>query len=59
MAQLNEALPHADYVLIAAPETRETKHLIAAEQIAHMKPGARSLNVARGTLLDETALIAR
>jgi D-2-hydroxyacid dehydrogenase (NADP+) len=58
VAQLNEALPHADYVLIAAPETRETKHLIAAEQIAHMKRGARLLNVARGTLLDETALIA-
>jgi len=55
--QLNEALPSADYVVIAAPETSETKHLIGAEQIARMKRGARLINVARGSLLDEAALI--
>jgi len=57
ISQLNEALPHADYVVIAAPETPETKHLIGAKQIAQMKRGARLINVARGSLLDETALI--
>jgi D-2-hydroxyacid dehydrogenase (NADP+) len=57
ISQLNEALPHAHYVVIAAPETPETKHLIGAEQIAKMKRGARLINVARGSLLDETALI--
>jgi phosphoglycerate dehydrogenase-like enzyme len=56
-SQLNEALPPADYVVIAAPETSETKHLIGAEQIARMKRGARLINVARGSLLDESALI--
>jgi phosphoglycerate dehydrogenase-like enzyme len=56
-SQLNEALPPADYVVIAAPETSETKHLIGAEQIARMKCGARLINVARGSLLDEAALI--
>jgi D-2-hydroxyacid dehydrogenase (NADP+) len=56
-SQLNEALPLADYVVIAAPETSETKHLIGAEQIARMKRGARLINVARGSLLDESALI--
>jgi phosphoglycerate dehydrogenase-like enzyme len=56
-SQLNEALPSADYVVIAAPETSETKHLIGAEQIARMKRGARLINVARGSLLDEAALI--
>src|SRR6266404_4744349 len=56
VSQLNEALPHADYVVISAPETSETKHLIGAEQIARMRRGARLINVARGTLLDETAL---
>lgn len=56
-SQLNEALPSADYVVIAAPETSETKHLIGAEQIARMKRGARLINVARGSLLDESALI--
>jgi D-2-hydroxyacid dehydrogenase (NADP+) len=58
IAELNEALPHADYVVIAAPETPETKHLIGAKQIAVMKRGARLINVARGSLLDESALIS-
>lgn len=55
--QLEEALSHADYVVIAAPETIETRHLIGAPQIAKMKPGARLINVGRGSLLDESALI--
>jgi phosphoglycerate dehydrogenase-like enzyme len=55
--QLEEALPHADYVVIAAPETAETRRLIGAAQIARMKPGARLINVGRGSLLDEAALI--
>ena len=58
VSQLNQALPHADYVVVAAPETAETKHLIGAEQIARMKRGARLINVARGSLLDEAALIS-
>jgi phosphoglycerate dehydrogenase-like enzyme len=57
ISQLEEALPHADYVVIAAPETSETRHLIGAAQIARMKPGARLINVGRGSLLDESALI--
>ncbi len=56
--QLEEALPHADYIVIAAPQTPETRHLISAEQIALMKPGARLINVGRGSLLDEAALIS-
>jgi phosphoglycerate dehydrogenase-like enzyme len=57
VAQLEEALPHADYVVIAAPETAETRHMIGAPQVAKMKPGARLINVGRGSLLDEAALI--
>ncbi|MGB9464691.1 MAG: D-2-hydroxyacid dehydrogenase [Candidatus Acidiferrum sp.] len=56
-SQLEETLPHADYVVIAAPETIETRHLIGSAQIARMKPGARLINVGRGSLLDEIALI--
>jgi phosphoglycerate dehydrogenase-like enzyme len=56
-SQLEETLPHADYVVIAAPETSETRHLIGAAQIARMKSGARLVNVGRGSLLDEKALI--
>jgi len=57
VAKLHEALPEADYVVVAAPETAETKHLIGAPELAKMKPGARLINVGRGSLLDETALI--
>ena len=56
-AKLHDALPDADYVLISAPETLETKRLIGLAQIARMKDGARLINVARGSLLDEAALI--
>ncbi len=56
-AQLHEALPGADYLLVCAPETAETKHLIGAAEIARMKRGARLINVGRGSLLDEGALV--
>jgi D-2-hydroxyacid dehydrogenase (NADP+) len=58
VARLHEALPDADYVLLCAPETAETKHLIGAAEITKMKRGARLINVARGSLLDEGALLA-
>jgi phosphoglycerate dehydrogenase-like enzyme len=56
-AKLHDALADADYVLISAPETFETKHLIGAAEIARMKRGARLINVGRGSLLDEAALL--
>jgi len=55
---LNTALPEADYVLLCAPETSETQRLIGPEQFSRMKRGARLINVGRGSLLDEAALIA-
>jgi phosphoglycerate dehydrogenase-like enzyme len=57
VAQLDEALPQADYVVLAAPETPETNQLMDAARIGKMKRGARFINVARGSLLDETALL--
>jgi phosphoglycerate dehydrogenase-like enzyme len=56
-ARLHEALPEADYVVISAPETAATKHLIGTAEIAKMKRGARLINVGRGSLLEEEALI--
>src|SRR6266403_1547387 len=56
-AKLHEVLPEADHVLIAAPETAETRHLIGAAEIAKMKRGGRLINVGRGSLLDEAALL--
>jgi phosphoglycerate dehydrogenase-like enzyme len=54
---LNEVLHEADYVILAAPETPETQRMIGAAQLAAMKPTAFLINVARGSLIDEAALI--
>ena len=58
VSQLHEVLPEADYIVVSAPETQETKHLIGAREIALMKSTARLVNVARGSLVDQAALIA-
>jgi phosphoglycerate dehydrogenase-like enzyme len=57
VSELHQVLPYADYVLIAAPETPDTHHLIGAPELARMKANARLVNVSRGSLLDETALL--
>jgi len=57
ISRLSEALPQADYIVLAAPETPETHHMIGAAQLAQMKPTAYLINVARGSLVDEAALI--
>jgi len=49
-------LGRCDYVVLCAPLTPTTRHLINAERIARMKDGAYLLNVSRGPLLDESAL---
>jgi phosphoglycerate dehydrogenase-like enzyme len=58
ISQLHEVLPQADYVVVSAPETSETMHLIGAPELSRMKPSARLINVARGSLLDQSALLA-
>jgi phosphoglycerate dehydrogenase-like enzyme len=58
ISQLHEVLPQADFVVVSAPETSETKRLIGAPEFARMKPSARLINVARGALLDQSALLA-
>jgi len=56
-AALPELLRWADYLVLALPLTAETRGLIGAEQIALMKPTARLVNVGRGDLVDEPALV--
>jgi phosphoglycerate dehydrogenase-like enzyme len=56
--ELKAALPSADYVILAAPETPETHHLIGAEELGAMKRSAILVNVARGSLVDQAALVA-
>jgi phosphoglycerate dehydrogenase-like enzyme len=54
---LNQALRLADYVIIALPLTRETHHMFGREQFEAMKPTSRLVNIGRGPIVDEPALI--
>lgn len=47
-----------DWVVLAAPATSETRHMIGADELAAMKEGAMLCNIARGTLVDQVALKA-
>lgn len=50
-------LSEANYVVIATPLTRETKGMIDAEVLRSMRPDAYLMNIARGTIVDEPALL--
>lgn len=54
---LEAVLAGSDYVVISVPHTRETDGLIGPVQLAAMKDGAVLINVARGQIVDEGALI--
>jgi gluconate 2-dehydrogenase len=54
---LDALLQRADFVCVAAPLTPETRHLIGAPQLTRMKPTAFLVNIARGPIVDETALL--
>lgn len=53
---LEDALPEADFVVLACPLTPATRGLIDAAALARMKPAAFLVNVARGAVVDESAL---
>jgi phosphoglycerate dehydrogenase-like enzyme len=50
-------LPDADYVVIATPLTSETKGMIDAAALRSMRPSAYFINIARGAVVDEAALL--
>ncbi len=57
--RLQDVLSESDYVVLAVPLTTETHHLIGAEELALMKPGAALINIARGEVVDwDAQLIA-
>lgn len=56
ITSLNGLLEMADVVTLHVPQTPATFKMIGAEQLARMKPGARLINAARGTVVDIDAL---
>lgn len=60
--QLVDSLPRllasSDHVVVAAPATAATRHMINADSLAHARPGLHLINVARGSLVEQEALHA-
>jgi phosphoglycerate dehydrogenase-like enzyme len=56
-SQIDEILPQADYVLLCTPVTPATTGIMNAARLSKMKPDAYLINVARGPLIDESALL--
>ena len=55
--ELHEMLSECDYVVVALPLTPDTKHLIGEAELRAMKSSAYLVNIARGPIVDEQALI--
>lgn len=52
-----ELLKSADHVMLALPYSPQAHHTIGANELAMMKPGATLVNIARGGIVDDAALI--
>ena len=57
MMSLDEMLAQSDFITVHTPLTDSTYNLIGPRQFALVKPGARLINVARGELIDQDALL--
>jgi len=55
--RLDELLPGADVVVLAVPHTALTHRLLDARRLALLRPGAILVNIARGDVVDEAALV--
>eukprot|EP01035_Chromulina_nebulosa_P022384 gene22384-28980_t len=56
--KLNDVIAESDYLVVAAPLTSQTYHLIKAENLKFAKTGQVLINVGRGAVIDENALIS-
>ena len=54
---LERAIAESDYLVLTLPETDETRGILTRERLFAMKPGSVLVNVARGRLVDEEALL--
>jgi D-2-hydroxyacid dehydrogenase (NADP+) len=57
-SDLPELLAQSDFVVLAVPLTKETRHMIGAAELRSMKPSAVLINIARGAVIDTEALIS-
>lgn len=55
--KLNTLMEESDYVLISTPLTEQTRNMISKEVLSHCKPSTVIINVGRGPIIDEEALI--
>jgi phosphoglycerate dehydrogenase-like enzyme len=55
--ELDQALSAGDFIVLAVPVTPKTRHLMNAERLGRLKPDAYLINVGRGVLIDEAALV--
>ena len=55
--ELHDMLALSDYIIITAPLTPETRHLIGEAEFAVMKPTSTVINIGRGAVIDEDALV--
>ena len=58
LMSLDELLAESDFVTLHTPLTEGTRGMLGMKQIENIKPGSRVINVARGELVDESALLA-
>ncbi len=58
LRSLDELLAESDFVTLHTPLTESTRNMLGMRQIEIIKPGSRVINVARGELTDEAALLA-
>jgi len=56
-ASIDELLPHADFITVHLPKTKETIGMFGAEQFAKMRDGVRLVNTARGGIYQMDALV--
>ena len=55
--KLPDLLPRADWLVIASPLTTETRGMVNADLLARLPPGAHIINIGRGEIIDEAAMI--
>lgn len=58
LGSVAQVVESADHIVIAVPATAQTRHLFNAELLAKARPGAHLINVARGSVVDQQALLA-